>query len=109
MNEVKYYYIYSANKVMKFIVQAESKLANGEVCYLATDVTTGNDVWLYKNFIEFCNSKGPNPRIKHTIVQAYETKPNNSGYQFNPYQYMWGQQILDKRTHSMSARPYFFK
>lgn len=109
MSKVKYYYIPSNNKVMKFIIRAESKLDNGEVCYLATDVATGNDVWLYKDCIEFCNSNKPNPKIKHTIVPAHETKQNSIGIQFNPNEYIWGVEVRDKRTHSMCARPYFFK
>ena len=51
-NEVKYYYIPSNNKVMKFVIQAKSSTSSGEPCYLATDVLTGNDVWLYKDCIE---------------------------------------------------------
>lgn len=104
--EVKYYYIPSNNKIMKFVIHAESKLNFGEICYLATDVLTGNNVWLYKDCIEFCNSNKPNRNIKHTVVPAYETKTNTVGIQ-RPYQYIWGSQIRDSRDRSMCARPYF--
>ena len=105
-NEVKYYYIPSNNKVMKFVIQAKSSSSSGEPCYLATDVLTGNDVWLYKDCIEFCNSNKPDKRAKHTIVPAYESKTDTIGIQ-RPYQYIWGGQIRDSRDRSMCARPYF--
>ena len=100
------YYIPSENKIMKFVIQAESKTSNGDICYLATDTVTGNDVWLYKDAIEFCNTNKPNPRIKHTIVSGYETKFSTVN-PFSPYEYVWGGQVRNKRANSMCARPYF--
>lgn len=105
-NEVKYYYIPSNNKVMKFVIQAKCSTSSGEPCYLATDVLTGNDVWLYKDCIEFCNSNKPDKRANHTIVPAHESKSDTIGIQ-RPYQYIWGGQVRDSRVRSMCARPYF--
>lgn len=96
----KYYYIFSENMTEAFDIECESK-AHGEVCYLAKSCRTGEEVWLYKDCIEYTKGKRP-----HKILRAYEVKnPPSSG--FPPDVYVWGGQIRDKYRNSMCARPYF--
>lgn len=95
---MKYYFIPSENKVESFSIQCESKLSNGNVCYLANLYSTGEEVWLYKDAIEYTKCRN------HKIIPAYEVDKPLS---LTPYEYFWGGQIRDKRTNSMCARPYF--
>lgn len=99
----KYYYIISKNAVEAFDIECEDKLPNGDVCYLAKSCSTGEEVWLYKDCVKYMGCK----KRHHESFPAYEVKQPAQG--LAPYQYMWGQQILDKRTHSMCARPYFYR
>lgn len=97
----KYYYIKPENKVEGFTIQCDSKMADGRTCYLAISCTTGEEVWLYPDAIEYIRHKP-----KHKIVSAYEVKEPPQGV--SPYQYMWGYQTRDKRRYSI-CRPYQFK
>lgn len=99
----KYYYIISKNTVEAFDIECESKV-NGDVCYLAKSCLTSEEVWLYKDHIEFV--KGRSNR-SHKILSAYEVKNPNQTRSLTPYEYIWGGQIRDKRANSMCARPYF--
>ena len=94
----KHYYIIPENKVESFTVQCASKISDGEVCYLANSCTTGEEVWLYKDTVEYT-------KPKRKIVSAYEVKTPIQG--LTPNEYFWGGEIRDKRTRSMCARPYF--
>ena len=95
----KYYYIPSQNKTVSFSVHCESKTQDGKVCYLANDMTSNDEVWLYSDCIEYCK-KGNN----NNLLYAYEVpEPVN----LNPWQYVWGGEIRDKRDRSLCARPYF--
>lgn len=94
----KYYYIISRNAIEAFDIECESK-ACGEVCYLAKSCSTSEEVWLYKDCIEY--TKKP-----HKILRAYEVNKSNT-ISLSPYEYIWGGQIRDKRANSMCALPYF--
>ena len=100
--ETKYYYIIQENNVVGFTIQCESKISDGRTCYLANSNTTGEEVWLYPDCIEFVNTCA---NKKHKIVSAYEVKKPTQG--LAPYEYYWGRSIRDKRSNSMCARPYF--
>lgn len=97
----KYYYIQSENKIESFIIQCSSKMSDGRTCYLGNSYSTGEEVCLYPDFIEYTEHKP-----KHKIVPAYEVK-QPAGLTSNKY--IWGGEIRDKRTHSMCARPYFHR
>lgn len=34
-------------------------------------------------------------------------RPFSDLFQLNPYQYVWGGQVRDRRSNSMAARPFF--
>ena len=100
----KYYYIPSENKQVTFTIQFKHNTVDGETCYLAHSCDNGEEAWLYKDAIEF-TERGK----KHHIVAAYEVPYtyNQPQISLNPYQYVWGGEVRDKRAHSMYARPYF--
>lgn len=99
----KYYYIISKNTVEAFDIECESK-THGDVCYLAKSCSTGEEVWIYKDCIEYTAKS----RVKRSrnILPAYEVQTPQS---LTPYEYYWGGEIRDKRAHSMCARPYFHR
>lgn len=94
----KYYYIISKNLVEAFDIECESKV-HGDICYLAKSCSTGEQVWIYKDCIEY--TKRP-----HKILPAYEVK-NPSSSLLPPNTYFWGGQLRDKRVSSMCARTYY--
>jgi hypothetical protein len=99
----KYYYIISKNLVEAFDIECESKV-HGDICYLAKSCSTGEQVWIYKDCIEYI--KGKRKRA-HNTLPAYEVKNPIQSQGLAPYKYYWGGEIRDKRAHSMCARPYF--
>ena len=100
----KYYYIPSDNKRAAFTVQFKHTSVTGETYYLAHSCDNGEEVWLYKDAIEY-TERGK----KHKIVSAYEVpyNYNQPHISLNPYEYVWGGEVRDKRARSMCARPYF--
>lgn len=68
---------------------------NGNVYYLAVDTKTNEEAWLASNSVSYTKD--------HKILPAVEV----SEIQFDPYQYVWGGEIRDKRSNSMCPRPFF--
>ena len=81
----KYYYIPSENKSVSFTIQFKHKTLSGETYYLAYSCDNGEEVWLYKDAIEY-TERGK----KHQIVDAYEVPYtyNQPCISLNPYQYL---------------------
>lgn len=101
MKSTKYYEL-ETGEIKTFTI--ESYDSRGK-CYLAKDSNTDEEVWLFKDAIEYAKS--------HKIIYAYEVSESiaktfsNASVQLSSNDYVWGGEIRDKRRNSMCARPYF--
>ena len=78
-----------------FKVIAESKGRNGDTYYLAVNTKTNEEAWLTSHSVSYDKD--------HKMLSAVEV----SETKLNPYQYVWGGEIRDKRNNSMCPRPFF--
>lgn len=92
----KYYRIINENKVECFTIKAIDNNCD-QVCYLATSDSTGEEVWLYRDAIEYIGRHKPNKIVSaRDVTHEYEKYEKPEQVLLYPGQYIWGGEIRSK-------------